>query len=49
MIVMIVDGNRYLINTDASAAHQEKTCKDILIDFPNDCFIEWDKVRNIDL
>ena len=43
MEVLIVNGNRYLINTDVSNDTQDETCKRILKDFPHDAIVEWDE------
>ncbi len=43
MEVMIVNGTRYLINTQASAHVVDQTCEDILKHYPQDVTVEWDE------
>ena len=43
MEVMIINGNRYLINTDASDEVQDMDCKRIMDQYPDDAVIVWEE------
>ena len=45
--ILVVNNNRYLINTESKAA--DKTCAMILKDFPKDAEVYFDKVKKTDL
>ena len=43
MEIMIIQGNRYLINTEASDNFQDVECKRIMDQYPDDAEITWDE------
>ena len=45
MEVMIVNGNRYLINTNVCAKAQDDNAERILKNYPQDAIIEFDSVK----
>jgi hypothetical protein len=46
MIVMVVNGNRYLINDQSKGC--DEVCEAILKTYPSDAQIEFDNVKKID-
>jgi hypothetical protein len=49
MTVMVVNGNRYLLNTDMCEKAQDETAQRILSDYPHDAIIEFDTPKIEDL
>ena len=47
MIVMVVNGTRYLINEQSKAS--DKFCEQILEAYPSDAIVEFDKVKMSDV
>jgi len=47
MIVMVVNGNRYLINEKSKAS--DKFCEQIIESYPSDAIVEFDKVKMSDV
>ena len=45
--VMIVNGDRYLLNTDSPAV--DDIADGIISQYPQEPTLEWDEVRDIDL
>jgi len=45
--VLIVNGDRYLVNTDSPAV--DKTCEEIISQYSLEPVLDWDEVRDIDL
>lgn len=43
MEVLIVNGNRYLINTDVCDKAQDEACERILKNYPADADVDWDE------
>ena len=41
--VLIVNGNRYLINMQVADNVQEAACKRILKQYPEDAIVDWDE------
>lgn len=46
MIVMVVNGNRYLVNDQSKGC--DEVCETILKTYPSDAQIEFDNVKKID-
>lgn len=42
MEVLIVEGKRYLINTNVSEKAQDEACERILEGYPADAEVDWD-------
>ena len=47
--ILVVNGNRYLINTMVSDLSQDKDCQTILQDFPDDADIHFETPTKEDL
>jgi len=47
--VLVVNNNRYLINTMVSDLSQDKACRQILQDFPDDAQIHFETPTKKDL
>jgi len=45
--VLIVNGDRYLVNTESPAV--DKTADEIISQYPQEPVLDWDEVRDIDL
>jgi len=45
--VMIVNGDRYLLNTDSPAV--DETAEQIISQYPQEPTLDWDEVRDIDV
>ena len=43
MEVMIINGDRHLVNTTMCDKAQDETCKRILSGYPADAIVEWDE------
>ena len=49
MTVMVVNGHRYLINTDMCDKAQDENTERILKHYPHDAIVEFDNVTQQDL
>ena len=49
MKVLVVDGNRYLINTELAQHVLDGICEDILKYYPPDATVEFDDVKPSDI
>ena len=49
MEVMVVNGKRYLINTDLADHVLDGVCRDILKWYPSDANVEFDDVKPSDI
>lgn len=43
MEVLIVNGNRHLVNTSMCDKAQDETCQRIIKGYPQDAIVEWDE------
>ena len=49
MKVMVVNNNRYLINTELAQHVLDDICEDILKYYPSDATVEFDDVKSSDI
>ena len=47
MTVLVVNNDRFLINTESRAA--EKTCENIISNYPSDAVVYFDNVKKSDV